>query len=129
MNSNIEELKGKRIAKQFSDGTYFGTVVDFDPKSSFYEVSYDDGDKEEMDLEEIRCGIDMHRKEEERERRRRRRRRRRQRRRSRRMRRRRRRRREEEEKEKEEEEKYEIIYLSIPLSYCELKYLNFPPKH
>ena len=54
---------GSRVAKEFFDGkTYFGTVVSFSPVRRLWFVSYDDGDREEMDADEIACALELFKK-------------------------------------------------------------------
>ena len=48
------ELVGSRVKKWFETKYYNGTVTEFDEEHKWYKVMYDDGDKEEMNLKEIR---------------------------------------------------------------------------
>jgi len=51
----------RRVAKFFDDDLYFGRVRKYDPKvlegdtemSHIWKVTYDDGDKEEYDIEDM----------------------------------------------------------------------------
>ena len=49
-----KELIGAKVKKQFNYRFYTGTVTEFDEEHKWYKVMYDDGDKEEMNLKEIR---------------------------------------------------------------------------
>jgi DDT domain len=49
------ELVGKPIRKNFARfGVYKGVVDSFDPEGGYFKVSYEDGDSEELDLQEVR---------------------------------------------------------------------------
>jgi len=61
---------GQRIAKEFNDGlVYFGKIVDaFEHESeSFWHVSYDDGDSEDLDNESIKDALALYAKFQEQE--------------------------------------------------------------
>jgi hypothetical protein len=44
---------GTAISKVFDEGRFAGTVTSYDGESSLYHVRYADGDKEDLDLEEL----------------------------------------------------------------------------
>lgn len=44
---------GKPIKKDFGGTLYNGVVVKFDKKSKYYKVNYEDGDQEDLELEEL----------------------------------------------------------------------------
>ena len=52
------ELVGSRVKKWFETKYYNGTVTEFDEEHKWYKVMYDDGDKEEMNLKELREVLD-----------------------------------------------------------------------
>lgn len=48
----------KRVAKEFEDGVYYGTITahypkDTDNEVALWEASYDDGDAEDYDIDEL----------------------------------------------------------------------------
>mmetsp|Transcript_47053 Transcript_47053/g.114821 ORF Transcript_47053/g.114821 Transcript_47053/m.114821 type:complete len:429 (+) Transcript_47053:1334-2620(+) len=54
---------GKRIAKKFHDGeTYLGTVSSYTPKSFWWKIEYDDGDQEDMDVDELYSALELYMK-------------------------------------------------------------------
>ena len=56
-------LVGSRVAKEFEDGkTYFGTVASFSTVRRLWFVTYDDGDREEMDADEIASALELFKK-------------------------------------------------------------------
>ena len=44
---------GSRVRKQFGTDWFDGYVSSYDPKSSWYEITYEDGDMEECTYEEV----------------------------------------------------------------------------
>ena len=57
-----EDFLGKRISKKFHGKVYSGTVQKFLHDDQFWVVNYDDGDTEEMDINDIYKGLDLHKK-------------------------------------------------------------------
>ena len=52
-----KELIGAKVKKQFNCRLYTGTVTAYDEELKWYKVMYDDGDKEEMNLKELRTHL------------------------------------------------------------------------
>jgi len=52
----LHENLGIRVAKEFGDEDFFGTVVDIDEDDDWYRIRYDDGDGEDFDDEQLRAG-------------------------------------------------------------------------
>ena len=52
-----KELIGAKVTKQFNYRLYNGTVAAYDEELKWYKVDYDDGDKEEMNLKELRTHL------------------------------------------------------------------------
>lgn len=48
-----EWLEGREVKKLFGDHYYTGTVVQFDKENGWYRVVYEDGDFEDLDLNEL----------------------------------------------------------------------------
>ena len=48
-----EGLVGREVLKQFQQGYFRGAVTRFDARSGFFLILYEDGDSEEMNLEEL----------------------------------------------------------------------------
>ena len=44
---------GTPIKKEFDGDMYQGTVINYNENKGYYKIQYDDGDKEEMDMEDI----------------------------------------------------------------------------
>ena len=55
-----ESYVGQRIAKDFDGDIYYGTVSKYFPKDRLWKIDYDDGDKEELDHEELLFALDLH---------------------------------------------------------------------
>ena len=54
---------GKRIAKKFHDGkTYLGTVSSYAAKLGWWKIKYDDGDQEDMDVDELYSALELYMK-------------------------------------------------------------------
>ena len=55
VHSPQQMLVGRKIAKQFPQGRFTGTITSFDTKdnTTFYNILYSDGDTEQMDLLEV----------------------------------------------------------------------------
>ena len=51
---------GRRIARTFDKQVYHGTVSRFLKTHRLWKISYDDGDKEEMDFEELSYAMDLY---------------------------------------------------------------------
>lgn len=51
---------GRRIARTFDNQVYHGTVARFLKTHRLWKISYDDGDKEEMDFEELSYAMDLY---------------------------------------------------------------------
>ena len=62
LQNDDKDFVGKRIAKKFHGDVYSGTVAKFLHDDQFWVVDYDDGDTEEMDINDIGKGIDLHKK-------------------------------------------------------------------
>ena len=45
---------GTPIEKEFDGDMYHGTVIDYDEDEGYYKIQYDDGDEEEMDMEDVK---------------------------------------------------------------------------
>lgn len=57
----LELHLGSRVAKEFDDGgVYFGTVSQYDPKSKWWWIVYDDGDQEDMNAEELDAALELY---------------------------------------------------------------------
>ena len=54
---------GKRVAKDFGGDVYGGTVKKFAPKGRLWAITYDDGDKEEMNAKELAAALKLQEKE------------------------------------------------------------------
>ncbi|XP_044474370.1 dirigent protein 17-like [Mangifera indica] len=55
-------LEGREVQKLFGEQYYTGTVIQFDKKSGWYRVVYEDGDSEDLDwpeLEEVLLPLDI----------------------------------------------------------------------
>jgi len=55
-----ESYVGQRIAKDFDGDIFYGTVSKYFPKDRLWKIDYDDGDKEELELEELLFALDLH---------------------------------------------------------------------
>jgi len=70
-NPNDHELlAGKRVAKEFDEGIFFGNIKEYLPKGSvedidfeMWSVRYDDGDEEDLREAEIRAMLQLYEKE------------------------------------------------------------------
>ena len=51
---NAEGEQGGKVEKDFDGEMYAGVVASFDPAVNWYLVEYEDGDKEELTLNELR---------------------------------------------------------------------------
>ncbi|KAI5079338.1 hypothetical protein GOP47_0004817 [Adiantum capillus-veneris] len=51
---NLKSLVGKTVEKDFDGTLYKGTVMEFDSKSEYYKVKYEDGDQEDLEFEELK---------------------------------------------------------------------------
>ncbi|GJM92644.1 hypothetical protein PR202_ga09130 [Eleusine coracana subsp. coracana] len=57
-----EWLEGRKVKKLFGDTHYVGKVVKYDSESNWYNILYDDGDQEDLDLcelEEVLLPLDV----------------------------------------------------------------------
>ena len=50
---------GKRIAREFDDEIYHGTIDTYHPRRRLWSIKYDDGDAEELDHREVLLAIDL----------------------------------------------------------------------
>ena len=50
---------GKRIAREFDDEIYHGTIDTYHPRRRLWSIKYDDGDAEEFDHREVLLAIDL----------------------------------------------------------------------
>eukprot|EP00984_Skeletonema_dohrnii_P015331 scaffold6592_cov103-Skeletonema_dohrnii-CCMP3373.AAC.10 len=58
--TEAESYIGRRIARTFDKQVYHGTVAGFIKTHRLWQISYDDGDKEEMDFEELSYAMDLY---------------------------------------------------------------------
>jgi hypothetical protein len=58
--SEAESYIGRRMARTFDNQVYHGTVTRFIKTHRLWKISYDDGDKEEMDFEELSYAMDLY---------------------------------------------------------------------
>ncbi|KAK1746680.1 hypothetical protein QTG54_003287 [Skeletonema marinoi] len=58
--TEAESYIGRRIARTFDKQVYHGTVAGFIKTHRLWKISYDDGDKEEMDFEELSYAMDLY---------------------------------------------------------------------
>ena len=58
--AEAESYIGRRIARTFDKQVYHGTVARFLKTHRLWKISYDDGDKEEMDFEELSYAMDLY---------------------------------------------------------------------
>jgi hypothetical protein len=58
--SEAETYVGRRMARTFDNKVYHGTVKRFIKAHRLWKIFYDDGDKEEMDFEELSYAIDLY---------------------------------------------------------------------
>lgn len=58
--TEAESYIGRRIARTFDKQVYHGTVTRFLKTHRLWKISYDDGDKEEMDFEEVSYAMDLY---------------------------------------------------------------------
>eukprot|EP00984_Skeletonema_dohrnii_P026492 scaffold15853_cov73-Skeletonema_dohrnii-CCMP3373.AAC.2 len=63
--TEAESYIGRRIARTFDKQVYHGTVAGFIKTHRLWQISYDDGDKEEMDFEELSYAMDLYEGETE----------------------------------------------------------------
>ncbi|KQK10464.1 dirigent protein 17 [Brachypodium distachyon] len=57
-----EWLEGRKVKKRFGDKYYVGNVVKYDSESNWYNVVYEDGDREDLEwqeLEEVLLPLDI----------------------------------------------------------------------
>eukprot|EP00249_Psilotum_nudum_P008508 c21328_g1_i1 orf=418-897(+) len=47
-------MKGRKVKKKFGRQSFMGEVTGFDPSTNWYNVVYEDGDTEDLELEELR---------------------------------------------------------------------------
>ena len=59
-NTEEESFVGRRIARTFDNKVYHGTVTRFLKTHRLWKILYEDGDKEEMDFEELSYAIDFY---------------------------------------------------------------------
>lgn len=52
-NSGGDVFIGQKVRKRFGNRQYMGKVVGFDQETSWYKVTYDDGDEEDLEREEL----------------------------------------------------------------------------
>ena len=45
---------GTPIEKEFDGDMYQGTVIDYNENKGYYKIQYDNGDEEEMDMEDVK---------------------------------------------------------------------------
>ena len=57
--TEAESYISRRIARTFDNQVYHGTVARFIKTHRLWKISYDDGDKEEMDFEELSYAMDL----------------------------------------------------------------------
>ncbi|KAL9178964.1 hypothetical protein ACHAXT_011937 [Thalassiosira profunda] len=50
---------GKRVSKDFDGEVYSGTVKKYFPRKGWWNVVYDDGDKEDMEWEDLEAAMDL----------------------------------------------------------------------
>jgi len=62
--SDPDDLKGKRVAKMFDDDTFFGTINGHEIEDGviYWQISYDDGDAEDMEEKDLVKGFAMYEK-------------------------------------------------------------------
>jgi len=58
--TEAESYIDRRIARTFDKQVYHGTVAGFIKTHRLWKISYDDGDKEEMDFEELSYAMDLY---------------------------------------------------------------------
>jgi len=58
--TEAESYVGRRMARTFDNQVYHGTVTKFIKTHRLWKISYDDGDKEEMDFEELSYAMDLY---------------------------------------------------------------------
>ena len=63
---NPGQFVKQRVAKDFGDDIYFGTIIGFDEpeedggKVVYWKIKYDDGDQEEFEKKELKDGLRMY---------------------------------------------------------------------
>ncbi|MCO5599162.1 hypothetical protein L7F22_053262 [Adiantum nelumboides] len=53
-SDDLESLVGKLVKKGFDGSLYKGKVLNFDRKTEYFKVKYEDGDQEDLELEELK---------------------------------------------------------------------------
>ena len=57
--NNEGHYVGKRIAREFDNVIYHGTIDKYHPRRRLWSIKYDDGDAEELDHREVLLAIDL----------------------------------------------------------------------
>ena len=61
-NASINKHIGARVAKNFDEGLFFGTITKYDDKADFWFVEYDDGDSEQYDKNDLDAALRLYKK-------------------------------------------------------------------
>ena len=61
-NASINKHIGARVAKNFDEGLFFGTITKYDDKADFWLVEYDDGDSEQYDKNDLQAALRLYKK-------------------------------------------------------------------
>lgn len=61
-NASISKHIDARVAKNFDDGLFFGTITKYDGKANFWFVLYDDGDSEQFDKRDLNEALRLYKK-------------------------------------------------------------------
>ena len=61
-NASINKHIDARVAKNFDDGLFFGTITKYDSKANFWFVLYDDGDSEQFDKRDLNEALRLYKK-------------------------------------------------------------------
>ena len=61
-NASINKHIDARVAKNFDDGLFFGTITKYDGNANFWFVLYDDGDSEQFDKRDLNKALRLYKK-------------------------------------------------------------------
>ena len=61
-NASINKHINARVAKNFDDGLFFGTITKYDGNANFWFVLYDDGDSEQFDKRDLNKALRLYKK-------------------------------------------------------------------
>lgn len=51
---DVQAIKGQKVLKKFGKKDYLGDVTDYDLETKWFKVVYEDGDEEDLELDEVR---------------------------------------------------------------------------